>query len=80
MVEDGNLFNMEILKRARKGPLAPTSSERAPSPMPRVGESTSAAAPNLPPASEPEGAASHEEWALVPRKQVLPPPSLFLWA
>ena len=42
VVEEGDLFNMEteLLEGARNGPMAPTSSERALSPMPRVEEPT----------------------------------------
>ena len=63
MVEEDEPFNMEteILQGTRKGPVAPTSSERAPSPMPEVEEPTSTPAPNPPPTSEQEGAASPEE-------------------
>ena len=81
VVEEADLFNMEveILEGARKGLMAPTSSERAPSPMPRVEEPTSTAALNPLPASKPEGADSPEELALVPRRQPTPPPGLLLW-
>ena len=67
-------MEMEILEGARKDPMAPTSLERVPSPMPRVEEPTTAPAPNPLPASKPEGAAFPEELALVPRKWPLPPP------
>ena len=64
VVKRGNLFNMEteIWHGVRKDPVAPTSLKRAPSPT-----------PSPPPASEPEGALSPEEMALVPRRQPLPP-------
>ena len=70
MVEEGNLFNMEtqIWEGVRKDPMAPTSSKRAPSLMPRVEEPTSTPAPNPPLVSEPEGAASPEELALGAKK------------
>ena len=65
VVEEGDLFNteMEILMGARKGPMAPTSLERVPSPTPRAEEPTSAPAPNPPSASKLEGAASPEKQA-----------------
>ena len=67
MVEEGDLFNMEmeILEEARKGLRAPSPLEKAPSPMPGVEETTCTPVPDPLPTSKPEEAESPEELALV---------------
>ena len=68
MVEEGDLFNMEmeIREGVRKVPMTTTPSKRAPSPMPGVEEPINTPAPNPPPT----------DLTLVPRRQPLPSPGI----
>ena len=72
LIESGNQVDLEMLDVARMDPTAPTSTDRAPLPTPRVEQLIGVHTPSDPPAFEPEEVVQPKEMTLVRRRPLAP--------